>query len=139
MPFQLLRTAQTASRRVAVTPIARTFIPSRLASNASNETPTSPSNATGAQPSSAANSTGSQINEGRATDSRTGSPDTASVQTPVSDPGQAGAAQSEEPQQSQENMRRDPSEPDHVKRQHVEKEGTKPMDPADKPVTGGSR
>ncbi|KAM0703705.1 hypothetical protein Q7P35_009644 [Cladosporium inversicolor] len=135
MPFQL-RTAKTATRRVAITPIARTFIPSRLASNASSTTATSPKNATGAKSSSAANPTGSQINEGRATDSRTGSPDTASVQTPVSDPGQAGAAQSEEPQQSQENMRRDPSEPDHVKREHVEKEGTKPLDPADKPVTG---
>jgi len=36
-------------------------------------------------------------------------------------------------------MRRDPSEPDDVKRAHVEKEGQKPMDPADKPVTGGKK
>ena len=61
------------------------------------------------------------------------------MQTPVSNPSEAGAATSEEPQPSQENMKRDPSEPDHVKRQHVEKEGMKPMDPADKPVTGGSK
>jgi hypothetical protein len=57
----------------------------------------------------------------------------------VSNPSEAGAAQSEEPQQSQENMRRDPSERDDVKRKHVEAEGMKPMDPADEPVTGGKK
>jgi hypothetical protein len=36
-------------------------------------------------------------------------------------------------------MRRDPSEPDHVKREHVEKEGGKKMDPADEPVVGGRK
>jgi hypothetical protein len=36
-------------------------------------------------------------------------------------------------------MRRDPSEPDHVKREHVEREGMKKMDAGDEPVTGGSK
>lgn len=97
----------------------------RLASKSA----TNPSNT---QPSSSTNEDAATINSSRATDSRTGSPDTASVQNPVSNPSQGAAAQSEEPQGSQENMRRDPREPDDVKRAHVEKEGQKPLDPADK-------
>lgn len=72
------------------------------------------------------------MNSSRATDSRVDSPDTASTQTPVSGIGQAGAAVSEEPQPSQENMKRDPNEPAESKRAAVEKEGQKPLDPADK-------
>jgi hypothetical protein len=163
MSFQLLRAVQTASRRAAFTPISKSYyhpiksihlnqakpsqptnphphqVPSRLASNNSAESTTSPENATGAQPSAASDSTSAGINSSRATESRTGSPDTASVQTPVSNPSEAGAALSEEPQLSQENMRRDPSEPDHVKREHVEREGMKKMDAGDEPVTGGSK
>lgn len=115
------------------------IVPNRLASNNSSTSTTNPSNATGSQPSAAANEDASTINSSRATDSRTGSPDTASVQNPVSNPSQGGAAQAEEPQPSQENMRRDPSEPDDVKRSYVEKEGQKPMDPADQPVAGGRK
>ncbi|EMC92173.1 hypothetical protein BAUCODRAFT_38204, partial [Baudoinia panamericana UAMH 10762] len=59
-----------------------------------------------------------------------GSPDSASVQTPVSHPSEANAATSEEPQPSQDNVRSDPSEPDHVKRQKVEEAGQTPLDPA---------
>ncbi|KAM0720811.1 hypothetical protein Q7P37_003096 [Cladosporium fusiforme] len=134
MPFQLLRSAQFAGRRVTSAPITRTFAQTRFAS--STKSATNPSN-TG--PSSGANQDAADINSSRATDSRTGSPDTASVQNPVSNRGQSGAAQSEEPQQSWENVRRDPSEPDDVKRAHVDQEGKKPLDPADKPVAGGSK
>ncbi|KAL1589308.1 hypothetical protein WHR41_01909 [Cladosporium halotolerans] len=128
MPYQLLRTTQLASRRAALTirtPAIQPLIQTRLASK-------STTNPTNTQPSSSTNEDAATINSSRATDSRSGSPDTASVQNPVSNPSQGGAAQSEEPQGSQENMRRDPREPDDVKRAHVEKEGQKPLDPADK-------
>lgn len=71
------------------------------------------------------------VNQSRATDGAS-SPDTASVQTPVSNPEQSGLGGQEEPQPSQERMKRDPDEPDEKKRAEVLKEGQKPLDPADK-------
>ena len=50
----------------------------------------------------------------------------------MSNPDHGGMGVQEEPQPSQDNMRSDPAEPDHVKRERVEKEGQKPLDPADK-------
>lgn len=72
-----------------------------------------------------------QVNESRATDSQS-SPDTASVQTPVSDPSSSGLGQQEEQQPAMEQLHRDPNEPDEKKREHVEKMGQKPLDAADK-------
>lgn len=50
---------------------------------------------------------------------------------PVSNPEKGGMGIQEESQPSQENMKRPKEEPDHIKRQHVEAEGQKPLDPAD--------
>lgn len=93
------------------------------AGQSSNTRPTNPASSA---PDSAS------INSSRATGSRTGSPDTASTRNAVSNPSQGGVAQQEEPQQSWENVRRDPNEPDEVKRAHVEKDGQKPLESADK-------
>ena len=49
---------------------------------------------------------------------------------PVSQPMHAGLKQ-DEPSVSAEETKRPPEEPDHVKRQYIEKEGQKPLDPAD--------
>ena len=157
MHCSVLRSIQPASRRVALGSQARncinrgigqfrpsiiqetllnltksTGLQTRFVSSNSNED--SPGQSSNTRPTNPASSDpdSASINASRATDSRTGSPDTASIQNPVSNPSQGGAAQQEEPQQSWENMRRDPSEPDEVKRAHVEKEGQKPLDAADK-------
>ncbi|KAK4631488.1 hypothetical protein CLAFUW4_03446 [Fulvia fulva] len=50
---------------------------------------------------------------------------------PVTNPEESGLGGQEEPQPSQEYMKRPKDEPDHIKRQHVEAEGQKPLDPAD--------
>lgn len=51
---------------------------------------------------------------------------------PVSNPEQGGLGAQEEPQPSQEHMKRCPNEPNEKKRAEVLKEGEKPLDPADK-------
>ncbi|KAK4545320.1 hypothetical protein LTR36_003500 [Oleoguttula mirabilis] len=89
--------------------------------------PTTPSPSAGPE-SQAVNSSRGAEHAGRTS----GSPDTASLQTPVSNPEQSGLGAQEEEQPSSENMKSDPSEPDHVKRSKVEKEGQKPLDAADK-------
>ncbi|RYP51003.1 hypothetical protein DL768_003587 [Monosporascus sp. mg162] len=58
--------------------------------------------------------------------------DSGSLAKPVSNPDAAGIGGQEEPQPSQENMKRDPNEPDEKKRGKVLQEGNKPLDPADK-------
>jgi hypothetical protein len=65
-------------------------------------------------------------------DSSSGSPDTASIQSPISNPEETGLGGQEEEQPSQDRMKRDPNEPDSKKRKEVLKEGSKPLDPADK-------
>jgi hypothetical protein len=71
------------------------------------------------------------VNQSRASDNAKNT-DTASLANPVSRPEQAGLGQQEEPTQSQEEMKRDPSEPDSVKRKKVlEKGGNKKLDAAD--------
>ncbi|CAD0090126.1 unnamed protein product [Aureobasidium vineae] len=72
------------------------------------------------------------VNQSRATDARTGSPDTASVQTPVSDP-KGSATQGRGGDSSmQEAFKQDPNAPASEKRKNVEEMGQKPLDPADK-------
>ncbi|TEA20583.1 hypothetical protein C8034_v008562 [Colletotrichum sidae] len=71
------------------------------------------------------------VNKGRGIGPK-GSPDTASIQNPVSNPGDDGIGLQEEPQPSQENIINDPKAPAAEKRANVEKEGKKPLDPADK-------
>ncbi|RYP06931.1 hypothetical protein DL764_002879 [Monosporascus ibericus] len=58
--------------------------------------------------------------------------DSGSLANPVSNPDAAGIGGQEEPQPSQENMKRDPNEPNEKKREKVLQEGNKPLDPADK-------
>ncbi|EME47556.1 hypothetical protein DOTSEDRAFT_69491 [Dothistroma septosporum NZE10] len=50
---------------------------------------------------------------------------------PVTNPEETGSGRQEESKPSQENMKRPKEEPDGMKRQHVEAEGQKPLDPAD--------
>lgn len=73
-----------------------------------------------------------QINQSRATDARTGSPDTASVQTPVSNPKGAATGQQGEDSSTQEAFKQDPNAPASEKRKNVEEKGQRPLDPADK-------
>jgi hypothetical protein len=95
---------------------------------ASKASPGQSSNVSQPQASSAESQ---DINQSRAND-RAKDQDTASTQNPVSHPEAAGMGQQEEPTQSQEEMKRDPSEPDSVKRKKVlEKGGNKKLDPAD--------
>lgn len=87
-------------------------------------------NATNVRDSPSSSGEASQVNSKRSTDSvaSEGKPTTAQ---PVSNPEQSGLGGQEEPQPSQDNLKRPPEEPDHVKRSYVEKEGQKPLDPAD--------
>jgi len=72
-----------------------------------------------------------EVKQSRATDS-TSSPDTASVQTPVSNPSGAGVGQQEDDTSTQQAFKQDPNAPAHEKREQVEKKGQRPLDPADK-------
>jgi len=71
------------------------------------------------------------IKQSRATDS-TSSPDTASVQTPVSNPSGAGTGQQEDDTSAQQAFKQDPDAPASEKRKAVEQQGQKPLDAADK-------
>ncbi|THW62858.1 hypothetical protein D6D20_04033 [Aureobasidium pullulans] len=73
-----------------------------------------------------------KINQSRATDARTGSPDTASVQTPVSNPKGAATGQQGEDSSTQQAFKQDPNAPASEKRKNVEEKGQRPLDPADK-------
>ncbi|KAG9665229.1 hypothetical protein KCU95_g1868, partial [Aureobasidium melanogenum] len=73
-----------------------------------------------------------RINQSRATDARTGSPDTASVQTPVSNPKGAATGQQGEDSSTQEAFKQDPNASASEKRKNVEEKGQRPLDPADK-------
>jgi len=81
-----------------------------------------------------ADTNSSKVNKGRGAEAASGAGggDTGSLAQPISNPDQAGLGAQEEQQPSSENMRSDPKEPDHVKRERVEQEGQKPLDPADK-------
>lgn len=70
------------------------------------------------------------INQSRATESKSGSPDTASLATPAHADNQGGM--SEEPTGAHENIRQDPNKPNEEKAKQTLKEGEKPLDPADK-------
>ena len=73
--------------------------------------------------SSAENTTATAADRGRGTD-----PDGASLAKPGANPKGSGMGGEEE----QANYLNDPKKPDHEKRKNVEKEGQKPLDPADK-------
>ena len=70
----------------------------------------------------------SQVKQSRATDS-TSSPDTASTQSPVSNPGGAGTGQMEDDTSTQQAFKQDPNKPADQKREQVEKQGQKSMEP----------
>ncbi|KAJ9648248.1 hypothetical protein H2201_001500 [Coniosporium apollinis] len=70
------------------------------------------------------------INQSRAMESKSGSPDTASLATPAHADNQGGM--SEEPSGAHENIRQDPNKPDEEKAKQTLKQGEKPLDPADK-------
>ncbi|KAL8809856.1 MAG: hypothetical protein Q9200_003063 [Gallowayella weberi] len=69
------------------------------------------------------------VKASRATDS-TSSPDTASVQTPVSDRSSIPGDQ-DEGTESHDKVKRDPNEPAEEKRKSVESQGKKPLGPED--------
>ncbi|KAK4505339.1 hypothetical protein PRZ48_003302 [Zasmidium cellare] len=89
-----------------------------------------PGAATNIRESPSSSGEASQINQSRSTDGQLRESKSTTAR-PVSNPEQSGLGAQEEPQASQENMKRPPEEPDHVKRSYVEKEGQKPLDPAD--------
>ncbi|KAL9601925.1 MAG: hypothetical protein Q9219_002149 [cf. Caloplaca sp. 3 TL-2023] len=70
-----------------------------------------------------------QVKASRATDG-TPSPDTASVQQPVSNRSSIPGDQ-DEGTESHDKVKRDPSEPAEVKRKSVESQGNKPLGPED--------
>jgi hypothetical protein len=72
------------------------------------------------------------VNQSRATDARTGSPDNASLATPVSNPSGSATQGRGEDSSMQEAFKQDPNAPAEEKKKNVEKMGQKPLDPADK-------
>ncbi|KAL9001269.1 MAG: hypothetical protein Q9169_000160 [Polycauliona sp. 2 TL-2023] len=70
-----------------------------------------------------------QVKSSRATDS-TASPDTASVQQPVSDRSSIAGDQ-DEGTPSHDNVKQDPNKPAEEKRKNVESQGNKPLGPED--------
>lgn len=70
------------------------------------------------------------VNAARSTSDKPTPDNAAASRQPVSQPVHANVQDEETPGHS--NVKRPPEEPDHVKRAHVEKEGRKPLDPADK-------
>lgn len=73
-----------------------------------------------------------KVNAGRATDSAQGSPDTKSVQSPVSNPSGASIGQQEDDTSTQQAFKQDPNASSSEKRENVEQKGQRPLDPADK-------
>ncbi|KAL8874083.1 MAG: hypothetical protein Q9198_006934, partial [Flavoplaca austrocitrina] len=69
------------------------------------------------------------VKSSRATDSNT-SPDTASVQQPVSDRSSIPGDQ-DEGTPSHDNVKQDPNKPDEEKKRNVESQGNKPLGPED--------
>ncbi len=69
------------------------------------------------------------VKSSRATDS-TSSPDTASVQQPVSDRSSIPGDQ-DEGTASHDNVKQDPNKPAEEKKQNVESQGNKPLGPED--------
>lgn len=72
-----------------------------------------------------------EIKQSRATDS-TASPDTASTQSPVSNPSGSGTGQQEDDTSAQQTFKQDPDAPASEKRKGVEEMGQRPLDPANK-------
>jgi hypothetical protein len=72
------------------------------------------------------------VNQSRATDAKSGSPDNASLATPVSNPSGSATQGRGEDSSMQEAFKQDPNAPASEKRKNVEKMGQKPLDPADK-------
>ncbi|KAF4556824.1 Hypothetical protein D9617_1g087060 [Elsinoe fawcettii] len=72
------------------------------------------------------------IKESRATDGVGSSPDTRSVQTPVTDPKGAATGMQEEDSSAQSTIKQDPGKSDGEKRGQVEEMGKRPLDAGDK-------
>lgn len=138
------RLSKTASRQAAFRPITRPLSTTSTHQQHGSNTNTHPAfqartyasdnsspNASNARDSPSASPESQGVNASRATENDK-SPDSASLAKPMSNPEEGGLGLQEEQQPSQENMKSDPSEPDHVKRAKVEKEGQKPLDAADK-------
>ncbi|KAK3060255.1 hypothetical protein LTS18_008957 [Coniosporium uncinatum] len=110
----------------SITPRSQAFPAFRTyAIKAEDNSPSDTSKATNPQSSSAQ---GQATNFSRSKDDATAS-ESDSVQTPVSNPSESGMGQQEE---GREALKMDPNEPAEKKRANVEKEGQKPLDPADK-------
>ncbi|KAK5707866.1 hypothetical protein LTR97_000405 [Elasticomyces elasticus] len=93
---------------------------------------TNPENASRAGSPTGASQESSQVNQSRGAEHSqgSGSQDTKSVQTPVSNPGSdSGIGHQEE---GSPDFKNDPKESDGKKREKVEQLGQKPLDPADK-------
>ncbi|KAK3716134.1 hypothetical protein LTR37_006579 [Vermiconidia calcicola] len=137
-----MRLANLASRSVRlssrprVTPTAR--LPSlcrAYANDPSSEGSTTAGNAghaTNVRETSAADPNSAQVNSARGKEG-VAEDNAGASRSPVSQEMHAG--QQDDPDPGHDNVKRPPEEPDHVKRQHVEKEGQKPLDPADKGST----
>ncbi|KAK3709518.1 hypothetical protein LTR37_010891 [Vermiconidia calcicola] len=88
--------------------------------------------ATNIRETSAADPNSAQVNSARGKEG-VAEDNAGASRSPVSQEMHAG--QQDDPDPGYDNVKRPPEEPDHVKRQHVEKEGQKPLDPADKGST----
>ncbi|GAB7340293.1 hypothetical protein MBLNU457_6750t1 [Dothideomycetes sp. NU457] len=91
----------------------------------------SPGTASNVAAPGSASSEQQEIKKSRATDS-TSSPDTASVQSPVSNPSGSGTGQQEDDTSTQQAFKQDPDAPAGEKAKEVEKKGQRPLDAADK-------
>ncbi|KAL8797624.1 MAG: hypothetical protein Q9182_007174 [Xanthomendoza sp. 2 TL-2023] len=112
-------TFNPSSLRTSILPLTR-----YTSSSSSSSSATATTGGDLANPQSTS-STHQSIKASRATDN-TSSPDTASVQTPVSDRSKIPGDQ-DEGTESHEQVKRDPKEPDEVKRERVESQGKKPL------------
>ncbi|PSK45226.1 hypothetical protein B9Z65_2366 [Elsinoe australis] len=126
--FTVLRASRLSTPRVlrSVTPI-RTYAKDMKATQGQ----ASPGTASNVASPGSVSADQQSIKQNRATDS-TASPDTASVQTPVSNPSGAGIGQQEDDTSTQQTFKQDPNTSAEEKRKQVDKQGQKPLDPANK-------
>ncbi|PPJ54006.1 hypothetical protein CBER1_02961 [Cercospora berteroae] len=117
---------QSTEQKCPIVPFRRTYAnePSRGATTRGEP------NATNVRDSPSSSGEASQVNSARGIEN-VGAETKPTAANPVSNPEEGGMGVQEESQPSQENMKRPKEEPDHIKRQHVETEGQKPLDPAD--------
>ncbi|KAI9810723.1 MAG: hypothetical protein M1827_006061 [Pycnora praestabilis] len=124
----LLRLNARSSISLLQPTVGRSLKPSILSTVTQQRYASDPATAGGNPLSSSKDS--ADVNASRSTDSASSAGSGAASHSPI--PGSSTNVKSDEPTTTHEEVKRDPKESDEEKRKHVEAQGNKPLDPANK-------